>query len=200
MRRKHHYRNLQRKTIIKSQSTSLIGMKRSHIKVKILVKKIIFIVLLSVSSILRIGDLRDSFDLWLYNHPLAFLLYPQLLQSLLVFAGLAHSKLGQTPVKSLQENAGLAHLLTGDVPALLAQTLLGQPGLGLVPHHQLLPGVDNIDDTCWSDLLQVFDIGSGVTSVGVRAVDTLRAEVVQLLEISVHHYLLLVCVLERFAP
>ena len=40
----------------------------------------------------------------------------------------------------------------------------------------------------------------GVSPVGVGAVNALSAEVVQLLEVGVHHDLLLVSVLERFTP
>ena len=39
-----------------------------------------------------------------------------------------------------------------------------------------------------------------MTPVSIRTVDALRAEVVQLLEVGVHHDLLLVCVLQRLAP
>ena len=48
-------------------------------------------------------------------------------------------------------------------------------------------------------LLQIFDVCPGVAAVRVGAVDALRAKVVQLLEVSVHHDLLLVRVLERLA-
>lgn len=54
-----------------------------------------------------------------------------------------------------------------------------------------------VDDGTRSDLLEVFDEGSGVASVSVRRVDTLRRKVVELLEVSIHHNLLLVSVLER---
>ena len=49
-------------------------------------------------------------------------------------------------------------------------------------------------------LLQIFDVCPGVAAVRVGTVDTLGAEVVQLLEVGVHHDLLLVCVLQWLAP
>ena len=58
--------------------------------------------------------------------------------------------------------------------------------------------MDDVYDGARPDLLQILDVGAGVAAVRVGAVDTLGAEVVQLLEVSVHHNLLLVSVLQRF--
>ena len=89
--------------------------------------------------------------------------------------------------------------------------------------NYLFPRMDYVNDGCRSDFLNVFDVSSSVTPesrhqldqssqrwiqeiiielepVGIWTVDAFCWEVVKLLEVSVHHYLLLVCVLERFAP
>ena len=77
-----------------------------------------------------------------------------------MFAGLPDPQLREAPVETLQQDASLTDLLAGDVAALLAQTLIWQPRLGLVPNHELLPGVYDVDDGARPDLLQVLDIGS----------------------------------------
>ena len=83
--------------------------------------------------------------------------------------------------------------------------------------------MDYVNDGCRSDFLNVFDVSSSVTPesrqqldqssqrwiqeiiielepIGIWTVDAFCREVVELLEVSVHHYLLLVCVLEWLAP
>ena len=89
--------------------------------------------------------------------------------------------------------------------------------------NYLFPRMDYVNDGCRSDFLNVFDVSSSVTPesrqqldqssqrwiqeiiielepIGIWTVDAFCWEVVKLLEVGVHHYLLLVCVLERFAP
>jgi len=95
----------------------------------------------------------------------------ELVDSLPVLTGLTHPELGQTLVKPRQQDAGLTYLLTGDVATLGAGLLVRQPRLGLVPHHELLPRVDDVDDGARPDLLEVLDVCSGVTPVGVWTVD-----------------------------
>ena len=53
---------------------------------------------------------------------------------------------------------------------------------------------------CAPDLFEVFDERPGVAPVRVGRVDALGGEVVELLEVRVHHDLLLVGVLERLRP
>ena len=50
------------------------------------------------------------------------------------------------------------------------------------------------------DFLQIFDECPGVTSVCVWRVDAFRREIIQLLVVGVHYYLLLIGVLERLRP
>ena len=50
------------------------------------------------------------------------------------------------------------------------------------------------------DFLQIFDECPGVTSVCVWRVDAFRREIIQLLVVGVHNYLLLIGVLERLRP
>ena len=80
----------------------------------------------------------------------------------------------------------------------------------------LLARMNDVNDGGRSDLLNIFYISSRVTSenhqdqsfwflinlkpVSIGAVDALGGEVVELLEVSIHHNLLLVGVLERLAP
>ena len=104
----------------------------------------------------------------------------ELVDSLPVLTGLTHPELGQTLVKPRQQDAGLAavsiilarashlaphltDLLTGDVATLGAGLLVRQPRLGLVPHHELLPRVDDVDDGARPDLLEVLDVCSEET-------------------------------------
>ena len=54
----------------------------------------------------------------------------------------------------------LTDLLAGDVSTLGAGLLIRQSRLSLVPHHELLPRVDNVYDGARSNLLKVFDVGS----------------------------------------
>jgi hypothetical protein len=58
--------------------------------------------------------------------------------------------------------------------------------------------VNDVYDGAGSYGLEVFDESACVASIRVRRVDALGGEVVESLEVGVHDYLLLVCVLERF--
>ena len=63
-------------------------------------------------------------------------------------------------VESLQQDAGLADRLGGDVVAAGAGALGRQPGR--VPHRQTLARVDDVDDGCRPDRLQVLQVGARV--------------------------------------
>ena len=56
--------------------------------------------------------------------------------------------------------------------------------------------MNDINDGTGSYPLQVFQVGSCVATVGIGRVDALCGEVVELLEVGIHYYLLLVGVLE----
>ena len=61
-----------------------------------------------------------------------------------------------------------------------------------------LTRVYDVNDGSGAQSLQVLDISPGVAAVGIGRVDALRTEVIQLLLVRVHHYLLLVRVFEGF--
>ena len=63
----------------------------------------------------------------------------------------------------IRRKKNLTYLLTGDVATLSAGLLGRQPRLGLVPHHELLPRVDDVDDGARPDLLEVLDVCSEET-------------------------------------
>ena len=53
---------------------------------------------------------------------------------------------------------------------------------------------------CPANCLQIFKEHTGMATIGIGRIDALCRKVVQLLEIGVHHNLLLVCVLEGLGP
>lgn len=109
----------------------------------------------------------------------------------------ADAELRQASVQPLQQHTGLAQRLAGDVATAVTCSL--HRHLHAVPHGEVLPRVDDVDDGARPHALQVLQEGPGVASVSVGRVDALGGEVVQLFEVRVQDDLLLVRVFERLA-
>jgi len=60
--------------------------------------------------------------------------------------------------------------------------------------------VNNINDCTGSDILQVFDVSPGMSSVGIGGVNTFSGEIVEILQMCVQDNLLLIGIFEGFRP
>lgn len=60
--------------------------------------------------------------------------------------------------------------------------------------------VNDINDGSWPQLLQVFEEGPSMATVGIGGVYAFCWKVIKSLEVSIHHNFFLICVLEGFGP
>ncbi len=103
------------------------------------------------------------------------------------FTALPNAQLRFALVQALQDDASLADVHAGDVSTSVASSLHWKSILYAVADLQVFTRMNNIDDGRWSDLFQVLDECPCVSPVCVWRVDALGGEVIQLLEVSVHH-------------